>query len=62
MPNDIHNDPETDAFRAFEPFPPYEGDSDWPNPGPWLLEKIRGLMGARGADSGEGSLTRHRKS
>lgn len=62
MPNDIRNDPATDAFRAFEPFPPYEGDFDWPNPGLWLVEKIRGLMGASDADSGERSSTRHRES
>ena len=57
MPNDMRNairaevqaEGDAEAFRAFEPFPRYEGESGFPNPALWLAEKIRGLMPARGA-------------
>ena len=47
MPNDIRNERATETLRAFEPFPAYQGEFSWPNPGPWLVEKIRALMPAR---------------
>ncbi len=43
MPNEMRNEPAAATTRLFEPFPTYEGDSGWANPGRWLADKLRGL-------------------
>ena len=43
MPNDMRNEPAAATTRLFEPFPTYEGESGWANPGRWLVDKLRGL-------------------
>ncbi|MGZ5047775.1 MAG: hypothetical protein ACXWHB_15755 [Usitatibacter sp.] len=49
MRADVLADGDPEAFRAFEPFPRYEGEFGFTNPALWLAEKIRGFMPTRGS-------------